>query len=317
MGVVAAARRASTPRSPRIAHAARRAAHLDEVMTGFRVAPRRLVRARGACRRSWAPDLMTFGKVMGGGLPAAAFGGRADVMAHLAPAGPVYQAGTLAGNPVAAACGLATLRALHARASTRTSTRRPRRSADWCPRRSPRRVSRTALQTAGQPVLRLLPRRGRRRTTTRPAPRRPGATPRSSTPCSTGGLPPAERVRGLVRLRLRTTTPRSTGRRRPARRGRGRGERAPRHAEGVRVTTRTVVHLLRHGEVTTPPASSTAGCPGYRLSELGRQMAERVAEAPRRPRHRRRGELPAGARPGDRRARSPRRTAWRSRSTNG
>jgi glutamate-1-semialdehyde 2,1-aminomutase len=54
---------------------------------------------------------VTFGKVMGGGLPAAAFGGRADVMAHLAPAGPVYQAGTLAGNPVAAACGLATLRA--------------------------------------------------------------------------------------------------------------------------------------------------------------------------------------------------------------
>ena len=48
---------------------------------------------------------------MGGGLPAAAFGGRADLMAHLAPAGPVYQAGTLAGNPVAAACGLATLRA--------------------------------------------------------------------------------------------------------------------------------------------------------------------------------------------------------------
>jgi glutamate-1-semialdehyde 2,1-aminomutase len=54
---------------------------------------------------------MTFGKVMGGGLPAAAFGGRADVMGLLAPAGPVYQAGTLSGNPVAVACGLATLRA--------------------------------------------------------------------------------------------------------------------------------------------------------------------------------------------------------------
>ncbi|MEZ5117959.1 MAG: glutamate-1-semialdehyde 2,1-aminomutase [Candidatus Nanopelagicales bacterium] len=78
----------------------------DEVMTGFRVS-----------RSGWygldgvRPDLMTFGKVMGGGLPAAAFGGRADVMASLAPAGPVYQAGTLSGNPVAAACGLATLRA--------------------------------------------------------------------------------------------------------------------------------------------------------------------------------------------------------------
>lgn len=76
----------------------------DEVMTGFRVS-----------RSGWfgldgvQPDLVTFGKVMGGGLPAAAFGGRADVMAHLAPAGPVYQAGTLAGNPIAALCGLTTL----------------------------------------------------------------------------------------------------------------------------------------------------------------------------------------------------------------
>ncbi len=79
----------------------------DEVMTGFRVS-----------RSGWfgldpvTPDLMTFGKVMGGGLPAAAFGGRADVMAHLAPQGSVYQAGTLAGNPIAAAAGAATLGAL-------------------------------------------------------------------------------------------------------------------------------------------------------------------------------------------------------------
>jgi len=56
------------------------------------------------------PDLMTFGKVMGGGFPAAAFGGRADVMAHLAPEGAVYQAGTLSGNPVATTAGLTTLR---------------------------------------------------------------------------------------------------------------------------------------------------------------------------------------------------------------
>ncbi|MFB9511861.1 glutamate-1-semialdehyde 2,1-aminomutase [Streptomyces purpureus] len=79
----------------------------DEVMTGFRTS-----------RAGWygvdgvRPDLMTFGKVMGGGFPAAAFGGRADVMAHLAPAGPVYQAGTLSGNPVATAAGLAQLRLL-------------------------------------------------------------------------------------------------------------------------------------------------------------------------------------------------------------
>lgn len=83
---------------------------LDEVMTGFRVSRSGWYGLEAAVE-GWAPDLMTFGKVMGGGLPAAAFGGRADVMSHLAPAGPVYQAGTLSGNPVAAACGLATLRA--------------------------------------------------------------------------------------------------------------------------------------------------------------------------------------------------------------
>ena len=76
----------------------------DEVMTGFR-----------ASRAGWwgiegvTPDLATFGKVMSGGLPAAAFGGRADIMAKLAPAGPVYQAGTLSGNPVAVAAGLKSL----------------------------------------------------------------------------------------------------------------------------------------------------------------------------------------------------------------
>ncbi len=82
----------------------------DEVMTGFRVSKAGQWGTDGAVE-GWVPDLMTFGKVMGGGFPAAAFGGRADVMAHLAPEGPVYQAGTLAGNPVATAAGLATLTA--------------------------------------------------------------------------------------------------------------------------------------------------------------------------------------------------------------
>jgi glutamate-1-semialdehyde 2,1-aminomutase len=79
----------------------------DEVMTGFRVSAAGWYGLDGV-----APDLMTFGKVMGGGFPAAAFGGRGDVMAQLAPAGPVYQAGTLSGNPVATAAGLAQLRLL-------------------------------------------------------------------------------------------------------------------------------------------------------------------------------------------------------------
>ena len=78
---------------------------MDEVMTGFRVGPSGWYGLEGV-----AGDLYTFGKVMSGGLPAAAFGGRADVMSLLAPAGPVYQAGTLSGNPVAVAAGLATLR---------------------------------------------------------------------------------------------------------------------------------------------------------------------------------------------------------------
>ncbi|WP_371831037.1 glutamate-1-semialdehyde 2,1-aminomutase [Rhodococcoides corynebacterioides] len=78
---------------------------VDEVMTGFRVSASGWFGVDGV-----AGDLYTFGKVMSGGLPAAAFGGRADVMRYLAPAGPVYQAGTLSGNPVAVAAGLTTLR---------------------------------------------------------------------------------------------------------------------------------------------------------------------------------------------------------------
>ncbi|HWM04730.1 MAG TPA: glutamate-1-semialdehyde 2,1-aminomutase [Actinophytocola sp.] len=79
---------------------------MDEVMTGFRVSA-----AGWFGLEAVSGDLYTFGKVMSGGLPAAAFGGRADVMAALAPVGPVYQAGTLSGNPVAVAAGLASLRA--------------------------------------------------------------------------------------------------------------------------------------------------------------------------------------------------------------
>jgi glutamate-1-semialdehyde 2,1-aminomutase len=81
----------------------------DEVMTGFRVSRLGQWGLDGAVE-GWRPDLATFGKVMGGGFPAAAFGGRADVMALLSPEGPVYQAGTLSGNPVATTAGLTTLR---------------------------------------------------------------------------------------------------------------------------------------------------------------------------------------------------------------
>ena len=79
----------------------------DEVMTGFRVA-----RGGAQARYGITPDLTTLGKIIGGGLPVGAFGGRADVMSHIAPEGGVYQAGTLSGNPLATAAGLAMLKAL-------------------------------------------------------------------------------------------------------------------------------------------------------------------------------------------------------------
>ena len=86
----------------------------DEVMTGFRV-------ARGGAQELFGvrPDLTTLGKIIGGGLPVGAYGGRADLMDQIAPAGPVYQAGTLSGNPVAMAAGLATLQVLDAAAYCR------------------------------------------------------------------------------------------------------------------------------------------------------------------------------------------------------
>ncbi|NLA29486.1 MAG: glutamate-1-semialdehyde 2,1-aminomutase [Propionibacterium sp.] len=81
---------------------------LDEVLTGFRVGPTGYLGA-AALGEGWVPDLLTYGKVVGGGLPMSALAGGAELMDLLAPAGPVYQAGTLSGNPAAAAAGLATL----------------------------------------------------------------------------------------------------------------------------------------------------------------------------------------------------------------
>ena len=81
---------------------------VDEVLTGFRASDAGYWGLTGRTE-GWVPDLFTFGKVIGGGMPAAALGGSAEIMDHLAPLGPVYQAGTLSGNPVATAAGIATL----------------------------------------------------------------------------------------------------------------------------------------------------------------------------------------------------------------
>jgi len=92
----------------------------DEVMTGFRLAP------GGAQERfGIRPDLSTFGKIIGGGLPVGAFGGRADIMDFLAPLGPVYQAGTLSGNPLAMAAGIAALEELSEGRVTRVPNSQP------------------------------------------------------------------------------------------------------------------------------------------------------------------------------------------------
>lgn len=100
---------------------------VDEVLTGFRAGPagywgleRDADIAAGV--DPWQPDLVTFGKVIGGGMPVAAVAGRADLMEQLAPQGPVYQAGTLSGNPVAVAAGLATMRLLTDDVYQRVST---------------------------------------------------------------------------------------------------------------------------------------------------------------------------------------------------
>jgi glutamate-1-semialdehyde 2,1-aminomutase len=97
----------------------------DEVMTGFRV-------ARGGAQRLFRirPDLTCLGKVVGGGLPAAAYGGRRDLMSRIAPEGDVYQAGTLSGNPLAVAAGLATLELLEEEGVYETLAARARELAD-------------------------------------------------------------------------------------------------------------------------------------------------------------------------------------------
>ena len=182
----------------------------DEVMTGFRASKQGQWGLDGAVE-GWVPDLMTFGKVMGGGFPAAAFGGRADVMAMLAPDGPVYQAGTLSGNPIATTAGLATLRLATddvydhlLEVGDRDQGRDVRRAV--------RRRRRARRPERGHDVLGLLHPRPGARLRRRVAHRRRRRTPRSSTPCST----PASTCRRRRTRHGSCPPPTTTGRSRPS-----------------------------------------------------------------------------------------------------
>ncbi len=152
----------------------------DEVISGFRV-------ARGGAAELYGltPDLATFGKILGGGMPVGAFGGRRDLMQHLAPEGDVYQAGTLSGNPVAMAAGLATL--AHPRPRVRLVATRGARRRARARSRAGSRCGALADQP-GAPGLALLAEPpGRRRAARAPTPSLPTArraTGRSSTACS-------------------------------------------------------------------------------------------------------------------------------------
>ena len=192
---------------------------MDEVLTGFRV-----TRSGWYGREGVAGDLMTFGKVMGGGLPAAAFGGRAEIMDRLAPAGPVYQAGTLSGNPLATAAGLATLRActpeVYSRVDEVAAT-----VAKLAAGRAGRGRGAVPPAGGGQPVL-VLPRHRRAGTRLRRGARAVqrrlrGVLPRHA---RRRRLPPAVALRGVVHLRrARRRGGRPDRRSAPGRRQAGRG----------------------------------------------------------------------------------------------
>ena len=189
----------------------RRARRPADQRRGHDRVPRLRARA-GTASRASTPDLFTFGKVMGGGFPAAAFGGRADVMAALAPEGPVYQAGTLSGNPVATAAGLATLRACTARGLRARATPPPGASPTPRARRCRPPASRTSCSSPARMFSVFFVPASRRRsaTTTTPAGRTSPPSARSSTRCSTAASTcrPARSRRGSSPPR--TTTPRST-----------------------------------------------------------------------------------------------------------
>ncbi len=162
---------------------------LDEVLTGFRVGPAgwwglEVGGGAGSGGADWAPDLLTFGKVIGGGMPLAALAGRAEIMDRLAPLGPVYQAGTLSGNPLAVAAGLATLRLADADVY-RTIDDAARVVANAVETEASRRSGSRSWSRGRAASSRSPSARVRSVTTTTRGTRSPGVTARSSPRCST------------------------------------------------------------------------------------------------------------------------------------
>jgi glutamate-1-semialdehyde 2,1-aminomutase len=163
---------------------------VDEVMTGFRVALGGALQLYGI-----DADLVTLGKIVGGGLPVGVFGGKRVFMDLLAPLGPVYQAGTLSGNPLAMAAGIATLSYLqeHAARSIRSLKPRPRPSPRASPPKPPAPAFRSP-STASAPCGPGSSLRAQSPTTPRPPSPTPPPSAASTAPCSTQGvwLPPSQ-----------------------------------------------------------------------------------------------------------------------------
>ena len=177
----------------------------DEVITGFRV-------GRGGAQQLYGvrPDLTCLGKIAGGGLPLGIYGGRADIMDVVAPVGPVYQAGTLSGNPLAVAAGLATLKRLDEHAYVTLEGLGRVLEDDLG--RAIRRTGRQGAPPAGRlGVHAVLLARGGGRPDDAPSSRAPSSTPSSSTACSSAASccrPPSSRPASSPSLtRSKTSTP--------------------------------------------------------------------------------------------------------------
>ena len=257
---------------------------------------------------------------MGGGFPAAAFGGRADVMAHLAPAGPVYQAGTLSGNPVATAAGLATLRLadddVYARVDKVAAELGALASAALSAAGVAHRLQHAGSMFSSSSATGS---GGRSPTTTAPGARTRSATPRSSTRCSTAASTCRRRPSSRGSCPRRTTTTalgRVADALPAAARAAAASRRRPRHRRSRDERDARSCTCCATARCTTRPACSTAGCPATTCpTSVGRWPSGSPSTSPTRtsctwcPRR--------WSAPRRRRRRPPRRSVSRSRPTSG